>query len=181
MNILRKSTDDIRTFKLPFATSHEPRVTIDRSEPSPSVIYLPITEVASAPDQNVTSLREGMARHAAWLEDALCELNSTPQEAEQEGYPAPTPDMVADAEQMLRNLAHIHGAPEPAVYPTDDGEIAIMFAWPERRAALLILVDANGGVASFSTIGQESKRSRFRSIGSLSDDGIESDLRKLIK
>ena len=114
---------------------------------------------------------------AGWIARALDQLNRIDEEAAEEGYP-PIND---EAKRRARRLLFaVGGCPmEPAVYPSMDGEIAIYFKSPVAAAALLILVNNEGGAGCYSSIHGESRRKRYDDSSMLPDDFLTEHLRVL--
>lgn len=114
---------------------------------------------------------------AGWIARALARLKRMDEEAAEESYP-PIND---EAKRRARRLLFaVGGCPiEPAVYPSMDGEIAIYFKSPIAAAALLILVDNEGGAGCYSSIHGESRRRRYDDSSMLPDDFLKERLRAL--
>ena len=114
---------------------------------------------------------------AGWTARALAQLDRIDEEAAEESYP-PIND---EAKRRARRLLFaVGGCPiEPAVYPSMDGEIAIWFKSPVAAAALLILVNNEGGAGCYSSIHGESRRKRYDDSSRLPDDFLKEHLRAL--
>ena len=96
---------------------------------------------------------------SGWLARALTQLKQIDEEAAEECYP-PVNDKAKMRSKHL--LFATSGCPiEPAVYPSMDGEIAIHFKSPVAAAALLILVNNEGGAGCYSSMHGESRRRRY--------------------
>lgn len=122
-----------------------------------SVYWLDHGRVASA-SSLVLHTRADERSHP-WLEDALAELDEAADEAAEQGFATPSEAAVKNAERILRHLAVIASA-GPAVYPNDSGGIEIAFGAPGR--AVLVLCEADGGGACFSTIDGGNRRARYQ-------------------
>ena len=114
---------------------------------------------------------------AGWIARALDQLNRIDEEAAEEGYPPINDEAKRRARRLLFAMG---GCPmEPAVYPSMDGEIAIYFKSPVAAAALLILVNNEGGAGCYSSIHGESRRKRYDDSSMLPDDFLTEHLRVL--
>ncbi len=77
-----------------------------------------------------------------WIADALAELAEIDDEIAEENLPEVSGAMKAEAERILRAVTR--RAPAPAVYPTQDAEIALHFKAPDRPGAVLVLLRDDG-------------------------------------
>lgn len=118
-------------------------------------------------------------RQQPWLPAALAELRECVREAGEEGYPEPTKEALALAEAVLKRIARLPLAlPEPSVYPTADHEIDLFFRKSGVGAGVLVIVDAEGGGACFSNIGDQ-RRARYDDANALPDPFVENELNRL--
>ncbi len=113
-----------------------------------------------------------------WLTDALGELDQIDQETAQEGLPPSNELSKGNARHIIIELA-TGPYPQPAVYPTEDGEIAILFQKQSAQAGVLILCDSDGGGACFSTIAGKKRRARYDDASELPDAFVKGELLKL--
>lgn len=115
-----------------------------------------------------------------WLDAALEELQQCDEEANEEGYPAPSIAAKQNAKRILQEIAGMELiVPPPAVYPTADREIAMLFRRATARAAVLITCDADGGGACFSIIAGKNRRARYDDAGDLPGAFVLSELQRL--
>lgn len=122
-----------------------------------------------------TAKRSGF--DSGWLARALTQLKQIDEEAAEEGYPPIGDESKRRAKRLL--LA-VSGCPiEPAVYPSMDGEIATYFKSPVAAAALLILVNNEGGAGIYSSIHGKNQRKRYDDSSKLPDDFLMERLRAL--
>lgn len=115
---------------------------------------------------------------AVWLADTLDELGKIDQLAASEDLPQPSAIAKQNAIRIINALAN-GPYPEPAIYPTQDGEIAILFQKRDIRAAVLILCDADGGGACFSTFSDQRLRARYEDASDLPDTFMKSQVLRL--
>lgn len=113
-----------------------------------------------------------------WLRDALAELEQIDQEAIEEGYPLSNEASRENTKHIITELAK-RSYPTPAIYPTEDGEIAILFQNRTAKTGVLILCDRDGGAACFSTTAGKKRRARYDDASDLPDAFIRDELRKL--
>lgn len=121
--------------------------------------------------------RTGQPMVKRWLVDALVYVDRIDQEAREEGYP-PIGDV---AKRNARRVLFIAGSSplEPAVYASMDGEIAVYFKSPIAPAALLILLDNEGGAGCYWSHRGKSERQRHDDASKLSDGFVRDQLRVL--
>lgn len=118
-------------------------------------------------------------RHQPWLAAALNDLNECIEEAREEGYPEPTSKALSAAEGILQRIGRLKmKIPRPNVYPTEDNEIDLFFRRGDVGAAVLVLIDADGGGACFSNVGGL-RRARHEEVDDLMIETIELELRRL--
>ncbi|MGZ8995425.1 MAG: hypothetical protein ACXW3P_02865 [Rhodospirillales bacterium] len=118
-------------------------------------------------------------RYQPWLPAALAELDQCSEEAQEEGYPVPTPEALATAEAILRRIAALPAdLPEPSVYPSAEREIVLFFCRSEAKAAVSLSVDEDGGGACFSNV-SGLRRARYGDVSELPDAFMQSEFLKL--
>lgn len=112
-----------------------------------------------------------------WLKDALEYVDRIDQEAREEGYP-PIADV---AKRNARRVLFIAGSGqlEPHVYPSMDGEVAVYFKSPVAPAALLILLNDEGGAGCYWSIRGKSERQRYDDASELPPGFVLAQLRAL--
>lgn len=113
-----------------------------------------------------------------WLSDALDALEQIDHEAAEEGWPRGNNLSKGSAKRIIIELSR-GTYPQPAIYPTEDGEIAILFQKQSAQAGVLILIDGAGGGACFSTIAGKRRRARYDDASDLPDAFVKGELLKL--
>ena len=101
------------------------------------------------------------------LEEALKDLRETSNEAADEGYPQPTQLALAGAERVLRRMHALHRS-RLEVYPTPDGEVAVVAPGGPRRS-VMVLCEPNGGVLCMMNMDGEHRRARYSTANGLPD------------
>lgn len=101
------------------------------------------------------------------LEEALEALGATPDEAIEEGYPQPTQLALANAGRILRGM-HAQFPARLEVYPTPDGEVAIV-APGAPRCSVMVLCDSTGGALCMVNMDGEHQRTRYATANNLPD------------
>ena len=95
----------------------------------------------------------------SWLADALAELAEVDDEIAEDNLPEVGSATKAEAERIIRALAGRD--PAPAVYPTQDAEIALHFESPGRPGAVLVLLRDDGRADCHAYIGGRSRRAHY--------------------
>ncbi len=115
-----------------------------------------------------------------WVDQALRQLRGINAEARTEGLLIPTSRAKASARSIIKNIS-VAGLPVPAVYPTEDGEVAIYFTPRSPGAGVLILCESGGAYACFSSIGGNNQRARYfeRTGAFVPGAFVKDELRKL--
>ena len=112
-----------------------------------------------------------------WLAGALALVEQIDQEAEAEGYP-PIGDLAkTNAKRVLFKTGR--SSLEPAVYASMDGEIALYFKSRSAAAAMLFLLDNEGGVGCYWSLGGKSEHRRHNDASQLPEDFVQAHLRAL--
>src|ERR1700688_144715 len=117
-------------------------------------------------------------RQAVWLHAALAELDQAEKEAADEGYPEPSAAAKDHARRILDSLS-LAALLAPSVYPTEDGEVAIMFRKRGRHAAVVVLCDSSGGAICLSSIAGENRRARYDRATAIPDAFLKAELRRM--
>ena len=125
--------------------------------------------------------------HGAWhtvaplrrqdLEEALEDLRATPEEATDEGYPQPAPPALANAERILRRMYALLPS-RLEVYPTPDGEVAVVAPGALRRS-VMVLCDSKGGALCMVNMDGNHRRARYSTAKSLPDGFLRDALKEL--
>ncbi len=103
-----------------------------------------------------------------WLKDALENVDQIDQEAEEEDYP-PIGDVAKrNAKSVL--FTACQSPLEPHVYASMDGEIGVYFKSPVVQAALLILLNNDGGAGVYWSVSGKSKRQHYDDASELPID-----------
>lgn len=113
-----------------------------------------------------------------WLDEAIKDLDGVDEEVREEGFRAINPVSKLNARHILESV-HSAGLPAPSIYPTEDREIAILFASSEPGAAVLVLCDSEGGWACLSSVGGKNQRARFDDAADAPHPFLTEELRKL--
>ena len=114
----------------------------------------------------------------SWLADALAELAEVDDEIAEDNLPEVGAATKAEAERILRALAE--RAPAPAVYPTQDAEIALHFKSPGRPGAVLVLLRDDGRADCHSYIACKSRRAHYGTSSDLPDAFVLDQLDRLM-
>lgn len=111
------------------------------------------------------------------LEEALDDLRAVPNEATEEGYRPPTQLALANTRRILRRLYTLLPI-RLEVYPTPDGEVAIV-APGAPRCSVMILCDSNGGALCMVNMDGEHRRARYSTADALPDGFVRDALSEL--
>ena len=111
------------------------------------------------------------------LQEALDDLRATPDEGLDEGYPLPTQLALANADRILRRM-HALFPTRLEVYPTPDGEVAIVAPGAPRRS-VMVLCDSNGGALCTVNMDGEHRRARYATANSLPNGFLRDALDEL--
>lgn len=130
-------------------------------------------QVKKLPAENRWTTR--MSSH--WLEDALARVDLVNQEAREEGYPLISELAKRNAKSVLFMAAR--NSIEPTVYPSMDGEIALYFKSPIVAAALLVLLNNEGGAGCYWSVDGKSHRQRHSDILKMPKNFVANQLREL--
>jgi hypothetical protein len=124
--------------------------------------------------------RQGMVAPLVptWLDEAIKDLERVDDEARKEGFRAINPVAKLNARHILESV-RLAGLPSPSVYPTEDQEVAILFASEAPGAVVLSLCDSHGGGAYFASIGGKNRRARFDDATDIPRPFLIEELRNL--
>ena len=111
------------------------------------------------------------------LEAALEDLSGAPAEAAEEGYPQPTQLALSNAKRILRRMHALFGA-RLEVYPTQDGEVAIV-APGKPRSSVMVLCGPDGGALCMVNMDGVHRRARYSTADSLPDGFLRDALDEL--
>ena len=114
----------------------------------------------------------------SWLADALAELAEIDDEIAEDNLPEVGAAAKAEAERIIRALAG--RAPAPAVYPTQDAEIALHFKSPGRPNAVVILLRDDGRADCHAYVDGKSRYRRYETSADLPDAFVLEQLDRLI-
>ncbi len=92
------------------------------------------------------------------LGEALHDLRSSIEEAQEEEFPIPSGIAMENAEQFIRDMYALSPR-RLEVYPTPDGEIAVVAPSPGR--SVMILCDSDGGGLLMAHLGGGNWRARY--------------------
>ena len=116
----------------------------------------------------------------SWLADALAELAEIDDEIAEDNLPEVGAAAKAEAERIIRALAGRAPTQAPAVYPTQDAEIALHFKAPGRPNAVVILLSDGGRADCHTYIGGKSRHRRYETSADLPDAFVLDQLRRLV-
>ena len=115
---------------------------------------------------------------SSWLEDALAALREVDDEIAEEALPVIKDAVKVEAERLIKALA---GHPwAPAVYPTQDGEVAIHFKSQELPNSVVILLNNGGEAECYAHTGSKSRRAHYDASSDLPDAFVLQQLRALM-
>ena len=121
-------------------------------------------------DKPTVRVNSGLSTPDCWkddLDEALEDLRATPTEAMDEGYPQPAKLALVNAERILRRM-HALLPTRLEVYPTPDGEVAIV-APVAPRHSVMVLCDSKGGALCMVNMDGEHRRARYSTADGLPD------------
>ena len=111
------------------------------------------------------------------LKEALEDLQDTPQEAADAGFPPPTQTAKANAARLIRAMYGIQAC-RFEVYPTADGEVAIDAGVPNR--SVILLCEAAGGALCLANTGATHRRAHYSDASQLPDGFLREALAELV-
>ena len=101
------------------------------------------------------------------LQDAMADLHTARDEADEEGYPLPKEIALSNAERILQRLYALWPI-RFEVYPTPDGEIALAAPGGFGRS-IMVLCDSEGGALCMVNLNGKHRRARYSSASGLPD------------
>ena len=110
------------------------------------------------------------------LENALEDLRATPDEAKDDGYPQPTEIALTNAGRILRQMYAMLPT-RLEVYPTPEGEVAIVA--PAPRRSVMVLCESDGGALCMVNMDGKHRRARYSTADSLPDGFLRDALNEL--
>ena len=135
---------------------------------------IPVIHAEPLPISEETELARDFEVYAPELTDALRELYEVQSEARSDGGIVPDDDAVERAKRILMDM--YRSSPRLyAVYPMDDGEIAIDAA-TRYGTSLVVLCNPDGSAQCLSYIGEEYRTKEYPDAGTLPDDFIKKAL-----
>lgn len=111
------------------------------------------------------------------LEAASKDLLGALAESEEEGYPQPTQLALSNAKRILSRM-HTLFPTRLEVYPTQDGEVAIV-APGTPRSSVMVLCDSSGGALCTVNMDGVHRRERYSTADTLPDGFLRDALDEL--
>ena len=112
------------------------------------------------------------------LQDALADVDGSPDEAREEGYPIPARTAVEQARRVVRFM---HGLLSRRIeaYPTPDAEIAIVAPGGPGRS-VMVLLDSHAGALVTVNLNGNHRRARYSQADDLPDAFLQEALADLV-
>lgn len=121
-------------------------------------------------------VRQANTGISEYIEEAMTDLLYVKEEAEEEGWPAPSADTVKMAERVFGDMFSY--APRPyAIYAMPDGEIAIDAHSP-HGTKVMVVCDAKGGARCLTYLNGDFDSREHEDARALPDDFVRDALRK---
>lgn len=111
------------------------------------------------------------------LEVALEDLHGVSAEADEEGYPQPAPLALSNAKRILHRMHALFSA-RLEVYPTPDGEVAIVASRTPRHS-VMVLCGSSGGALCMVNMDGVHRRARHSTADTLPDKFLRDALDEL--
>ena len=111
------------------------------------------------------------------LQDAMADLRTAPDEADEEGYPLPKEIALSNAKRILQRL-YAFWPIRYEVHPTPDGEIAVVAPGGFGRS-VMVLCDSQGGALCMVNLNGKHRRARYSSADGLPDGFLREALDEL--
>lgn len=119
----------------------------------------------------IQQLMKPAMRPSPEFAEILTDLAGTIEEAQELGYPTPSPLAVSNARLLLQRL-YLNAPQRFEVYPTPDAEIAIDA--PGEGGSLVVLCDSNGGAFCMANL-PDGHHTKFYSTTDTLPDGFVSE------
>ena len=116
----------------------------------------------------------GMGRLIFKLSAALSDLQEVNEEAQEEGFPVPSPIAFDNAERCLREMYEISSR-RYEVYPTHDGEIVID-APSGFGTSVVLMCDSAGGALCLANLKDGQRYRQYTSAHALPNDFLRDSL-----
>lgn len=130
-------------------------------------------------ERTVQNVGEGSSETPSDLADALADLGLAGEEANEDGFPIPTRELLVTSEGLLRKLYQVWPH-RFEVYPSPDGEIVIDA--PNRRdSSVLLFCEPGGEVLCLTHIKGEQLSKRYPSHDQLPDEFLTKALDSLLQ
>lgn len=113
------------------------------------------------------------------LRDALDDLGTAVEDANEEDYPAPSPAALSSANRVLREM-YVLRQMRYEVYPTPDAEIAIV-APGGRRRSVMVLCGPDEGALCMVNLNGDHRRARYSTSETLPDEFLREALEDLAR
>lgn len=112
------------------------------------------------------------------LHDALADVNGSPAEAKDEGFPIPTTASVDHARRVVRFM---HGLLSRRIeaYPTPDAEVAVVAPGGPGRSVMVLLDSQDGALVTVNLSGNH-RRARYSQARDLPDAFLREALADLV-
>ena len=111
------------------------------------------------------------------FQDALTDLRQAPEEAQDEGFPAPSQVSLSNAEHLLKKMFSIQ--PQRFhVYPMPEGEVAIDAA-NGRGSSVIVLCEGDGGALCSVNVRGAYRSKRYGAGEELADGFLRDGLREV--
>ena len=125
----------------------------------------------------MTSQSKKAKSPGGWIARALEELVRIEREAEDEGLPQISAEAKEQARRILVYLARYPVL--STVYPTEDGEVAVLFKSCIAPSSVLILLEDSGRAICISYTNRKTQRRRYDNWSDLPDEFVEGQMRAL--
>ena len=130
-------------------------------------------------ERTLQNTDEGSGETPRDLEGALADLADAQEEAEEEGFPIPSQELIDASARLLSKLYQIWPH-RFEVYPMPDGEIAIDA--PNRRgSSVLVLCEPSGGILCMVNNKGKHRRKRYPTADDLPDTFLKEALASLFR
>ena len=148
-------------------------LSLDIQQPS-QLLQLAFFSLVLPPGQSQAVVTSAEPPPAAELSASLCDLEGAAEEAREEGFPQPSQLALKNARFLLQDLYRLRPS-RLEVYPTPDGEIALV-APGGRGKSVLVLCDSDGGVLCSVNLSGQHRRARYSTAATLPDGFVREAL-----